>query len=176
MSPVYAESARACGRALAERGIELVYGGGRVGLMGVAADAALAAGGRVIGIIPSALASSEIAHDGLTELHVVPGMHERKAMMAQLSDAFLTLPGGVGTFEEFFEVLSWAVLGLHTKPMALLNVHDSFTALIELLENTAEQGFMRRDVLDHLIISSRVEQVLDAIATACIRAPARSRA
>ena len=113
LRPVYADTARRAGEAIARHGLGLVYGGGRVGLMGVVADAALGAGGRVIGVIPQALATKEIAHDGLSELYVVPGMHERKALMATKSSAFLTLPGGIGTFEEFFEILSWAALGIH---------------------------------------------------------------
>ena len=107
---------------LAQHDVSLVYGGGRVGLMGIVADAVLGAGGRAIGVIPEALATKEIAHDGLTELHVVSGMHERKALMATLSSAFLTLPGGIGTFEEFFEILSWAALGIHQKPIGVLNI------------------------------------------------------
>ena len=113
----YAESARKVGQALARHGLGLVYGGGRVGLMGILADAVLAGGGRVIGVIPDPLATKEIAHDGLTELHVVADMHQRKALMARRAIAFLTLPGGIGTFEEFFETLSWSVLGLHQKPL-----------------------------------------------------------
>ena len=120
--PSYAEAARRVGAALAGGGFGLVYGGGRVGLMGTVADACLAAGGRAVGVIPEPLALKEIAHDGLTELVVVPGMHERKALMASRSAGFLALPGGVGTFEEFFEILTWAVLGLHNKPIGLLNV------------------------------------------------------
>jgi uncharacterized protein (TIGR00730 family) len=115
------------GAALAARGLGLVYGGGRVGLMGEVADAVLAGGGHVVGVIPEPLATREIAHDGLTELIVVPGMHERKALMAARCAGFLTLPGGVGTYEEFFEVLSWAVLGLHSKPVGLLNVEGYST-------------------------------------------------
>ena len=121
-TPAYAQAARRVGELLARHEVSLVYGGGRVGLMGILADAALGAGGRVIGVIPEALATKEIAHDGLTELHVVAGMHERKAPMATLSSAFLTLPGGIGTFEEFFEILSWGALGIHQKPIGVLNI------------------------------------------------------
>src|SRR5215213_1585220 len=117
--PAYAAAARELGVAIVRRGLGLVTGGGRVGLMGVVADAALGAGGEVIGVIPQALAAKEVAHAGLTELHVVGSMHERKAMMAELSDAFVAMPGGFGTLEEFFEVLTWAQLGLHPKPCAL---------------------------------------------------------
>ena len=123
--PAYAEAARNMGRLIAERRIGLVYGGGNVGLMGVIADAALEAGGEVIGVIPLALADREIAHTGLTQLHIVDSMHTRKAMMAELSDAFIAMPGGVGTFEELFEAITWTQLGLHRKPCGLLNV-DGF--------------------------------------------------
>ena len=128
--PRFADSAGRVGRAIAEHGFGLVYGGGRVGLMGIVADAVLAAGGRAIGVIPEPLASKEIAHQSLSELHVVRDMHERKAMMASRSAAFLTLPGGIGTFEEFFETLSWATLGLHDKPMGVLNVAGYFDPLM----------------------------------------------
>ena len=120
--PAYREAAEAMGALLAERGIGLVYGGGNVGLMGVIADAVLASGGDVIGVIPQSLADREIAHTGITDLRVVDSMHTRKAMMAELSDAFIAMPGGVGTFEEFFEVVTWTQLGLHRKPCGLLNV------------------------------------------------------
>jgi uncharacterized protein (TIGR00730 family) len=120
--PVYAEAARGFGRALVDAGISLVYGGGKVGLMGVIADEVMAAGGRAIGVIPELLVNKEVGHNGLTELHVVPDMHQRKKMMADLSDAFVAMPGGAGTFEELFEVYTWAQLGYHQKPVALLNI------------------------------------------------------
>ena len=132
-NPEYVETARRLGTILARRGLGLVYGGGRVGLMGVIADAVLNGGGRVVGVIPEALASKEVAHDGLTELHVVADMHQRKALLARRADAFLTLPGGIGTFEEFFETLSWAALALHHKPMGVLNVAGYFDPLLALL-------------------------------------------
>src|SRR6516164_3141805 len=152
-SPAYADAAREVGASLARRGIGLVYGGGRVGLMGLLADAVLNAGGRAIGIIPEVLATKEIAHNGLTELHVVSGMHERKALMATMSSAFLTLPGGIGTFEEFFEILSWAGLGIHRKPVGILNVAAYFDPLLELLEHGIRAQFIGRDVLQHLLHS-----------------------
>src|SRR5436190_14717702 len=147
VAPEFAAAATATGRLLAAEGIALVYGGGRVGLMGVVADAALGAGGRVIGVIPQALATKEIAHDGLSELYVVPGMHERKALMATKSSAFLTLPGGIGTFEEFFEILSWAALGLHRKPIGVLNIDGFFDPLIALLDHGIAQRFIHSDSL-----------------------------
>jgi uncharacterized protein (TIGR00730 family) len=142
-SPSYTDAARRVGTALARAGLGLVYGGGRVGLMGTVADAALAAGGRVVGVIPEPLARKEVAHDGLTELIVVPGMHERKALMALRASAFLTLPGGVGTFEEFFEILTWAVLGLHRKPIGLLNVAGYYDPLLALIDHAVVERFVR---------------------------------
>lgn len=130
---------------LAENGITIVYGGGSIGLMGVLADAALEAGGRVIGIIPVHLGEKEIAHAGLSELHVVRTMHERKALMMELSDAFIALPGGLGTLEELFEVLTWSQLGLHAKPCGLLNVRGYYDPLLALLDRAVEQGFLRRE-------------------------------
>jgi len=141
-SPAYADAARALGRLLAERGIELVTGGGRVGLMGAIADEVLARGGRAIGVIPRALQERELGHDGLTELHVVASMHERKARMAELSDAFVALPGGFGTFEEICEALTWAQLGIHPKPCALLDVADYWAPLVRLFDQAVERGFL----------------------------------
>jgi uncharacterized protein (TIGR00730 family) len=147
------------GAALAWNGLGLVYGGGRIGLMGVLADAALAAGGRVIGVIPDDLATKELAHQGLTELHVVPSMHARKALMASRSDGFLALPGGIGTFEEFFEILTWAALGLHGKPIGLLNVEGYFDPLLALLDHAVAERFVRPDHLDLVIVSDQPETV-----------------
>jgi len=141
--PSYAAAAKATGRLLAERGITLVYGGGNVGLMGVAADACLAAGGHVIGVIPRALADREVAHRGLTDLRIVGSMHERKALMADLSDAFIALPGGFGTFDELFEILTWAQIGLHRKPFGLLNVDGYFDPLLGLADHMLAEGFLR---------------------------------
>jgi uncharacterized protein (TIGR00730 family) len=162
-APEFAATAREVGRILARRGIDLVYGGGRVGLMGVLADAALEAGGRVIGVIPQALATKEVAHGALTELHVVAGMHERKALMAARSSAFLTLPGGIGTFEEFFEILSWEALGIHRKPIGVLNVLGYFDPLIALLDHGIAQRFVRQDYLRAMVVSDSPEGLIDAL-------------
>ena len=159
-APAYAVAARRVGEMLAQRDVSLVYGGGRVGLMGILADAVLGAGGRVIGVIPQALATKEIAHDGLTELHVVSGMHERKALMATLSSAFLTLPGGIGTFEEFFEILSWAALGIHQKPIGVLNQGGYFDPLIALLDHGIAQHFIRPSYLQSLLVSDHVDKLI----------------
>jgi uncharacterized protein (TIGR00730 family) len=139
----YAEAAAELARLLASRGIGVVYGGGRVGLMGTVADTALAAGGEVIGVIPQDLVDREIGHAGLTELHVVGSMHERKALMAELSDAFIALPGGAGTLEELIEVYTWSQLGLHDKPMGVLNVLGYYDGLAALLDHAVEEGFVR---------------------------------
>ena len=135
VQPEYASAARAFGTALAEQGLTLVYGAGNIGLMGVAADAALAAGGKVIGVIPEFLKDKEVAHLGLSELHVTSTMHERKALMAELSDAFVALPGGFGTFDELFEILTWAQLSVHNKPVGLLNVAGFFQPLMEMVRH-----------------------------------------
>lgn len=141
--PAYAAAAREMGRALAERGIGLVYGGGRVGLMGVVADAVLAAGGEAVGVIPDALMRREVGHGGLTELHVVDSMHERKARMADLSDGFVALPGGFGTFEEFCEVLTWSQLGIHPKPCGLLNTAGYYAPLLAMFDHAVSESFVR---------------------------------
>jgi uncharacterized protein (TIGR00730 family) len=141
--PRYAAAARELGRTLAGRGLGVVFGGGKVGLMGVLADAALAAGGEAIGVIPEALVAREIAHNGLTELRVVRSMHERKTLMADLADAFIALPGGYGTFEEFFEAVTWTQLGIHRKPCGLLNVDGYYDALLALLDRAVSDGFIR---------------------------------
>lgn len=161
--PVYAESARRVGAALARAGLGLVYGGGRIGLMGKVADACLGAGGRVVGVIPEPLALKEIAHDGLTELIVVQGMHERKALMAARSAGFLALPGGVGTFEEFFEILTWAVLGLHNKPIGLLNVDGYFDPLLRLLDQAVTERFIRPEHLRLVRISDDPEGLVSGL-------------
>jgi uncharacterized protein (TIGR00730 family) len=163
-NPEYVETARRLGTILARRGLGLVYGGGRVGLMGIIADSVLEGGGRVIGVIPEALSSKEIAHDGLTELHVVADMHQRKALMARSADAFLTLPGGIGTFEEFFETLSWAGLRLHQKPMGLLNIAGYFDPLLALLDHAVAERFLRREFLDLMVMSSDPEAIIDELA------------
>jgi uncharacterized protein (TIGR00730 family) len=143
--PEYRHAAQQLGEVLAEQRIGVVYGGARVGLMGAVADGCLAAGGEVIGVIPSALVDKEIAHTGLTDLRVVSSMHERKAMMADLADAFVALPGGWGTLEEFCEVLTWAQLGLHRKPCGLLNVGGYFDGLLAFAAQMIQEGFVRRE-------------------------------
>ena len=138
----YADAARAVGTEIGRRGWKLVYGGGRAGLMGVVADAALAAGADVVGVIPQSLMERELGHRGVTELHVVETMHQRKTMMAERSDAFLALPGGIGTFEELFEAWTWRQLGYHDKPLGLLNVAGYYDALLGFLQHSLERGFM----------------------------------
>jgi uncharacterized protein (TIGR00730 family) len=142
-NPVYLDAARAMGRALAERKIGLVYGGGSTGLMGAVADAALAAGGEVIGVIPRALQLRELAHAGLTHLHVVGSMHERKARMAELAHGFVALPGGLGTLEELAEILTWAQLGLHARPVGLLDVAGYWAPIAAFLDHAVQEGFVR---------------------------------
>ncbi len=141
--PAFAEAARVVGKAIAWRGYKLVYGGGSVGLMGVVADAALSAGGAVHGVIPVALHEKEVGHKGLTHLDIVANMHERKARMAELSDGFIALPGGIGTFEEIFEIWTWAQLGYHDKPCGFLNVAGYYDALIGFLDASVAKGFVR---------------------------------
>ena len=162
--PVYIESARAIGRTLAERGIGVVYGGGRLGLMGAVADGALAAGGEVIGVIPQALVDAEVAHRGLTELHVVAGMHARKALFTDLADGFVTIPGGTGTMDELWEALSWAQLGYHTDPVGLLNVAGYYDHLIAFWEKSAEVGFLRPQHRDLLIVDDTLDGLLTKMA------------
>jgi uncharacterized protein (TIGR00730 family) len=163
--PAYAEAAGALGRTLAARGLGLVYGGGSIGLMGVVADAALAAGGEAIGVLPRGLASREFAHAGLTQLHLVGSMHERKALMARLSDAFVALPGGLGTLEETFEVLTWAQLGIHRKPVALLNVDGYWDGLLALLGHARSEGFLRPEAAGLLLSAPTPASLLDTLAT-----------
>lgn len=159
----YQDAARALGRTLAERGIGLVYGGARVGLMGIIADATLTAGGEAIGVIPAALVAREIAHEGLTELRIVSSMHERKALMADLSDAFIAVPGGWGTLEEFFEVLTWAQLGLHRKPCGLLNVLGYFDGLLSFLEHAVGERFLRREYASMIAVAASPAALLDRL-------------
>lgn len=160
----YRAAATEFGAELGRRGIGLVYGGGAVGLMGAVADAALAAGARVVGVIPEALSSKEIAHQGLTELHVVPSMHERKLRMANLADAFVALPGGYGTFEEFFEAITWAQLGFHNKPTALLNVLGYYDGLLQFLEHAVASRFLKRENRDLFFVETRIPELLDRLA------------
>ena len=162
--PEYAAAAESVGIALAKRKIGLVFGGGRVGLMGITADACLREGGDVIGVLPRGLSSKELAHGGLKDLRVVDTMHDRKALMAELSDAFLALPGGFGTLEEFFEVLTWAQLGIHDKPCALLNAGGFFDPLLNLIDHSVEAGFVSPDHRQLLIHATGTDAILDAIA------------
>lgn len=158
--PVHAAVARALGRALVERGLELVYGGGSVGLMGTVADAVLAAGGRVTGVIPQVLQIRELAHPGLTDLRVVGSMHERKALMAELSDGFVALPGGMGTLEELSEVLTWAQLGLHQRPIGLLDVAGYYGPLITFFDQAVSAGFLRAEHRRLLLVERGPEPLL----------------
>ncbi|MDR5779843.1 TIGR00730 family Rossman fold protein [Caballeronia sp. LZ065] len=162
--PVYAEAAKAFGQALVKNDLALVYGGGRVGLMGLIADEVLAAGGRAVGVIPELLLAKEVGHTELTELHVVPDMHERKKMMADLSDAFVAMPGGVGTFEEFFEVYTWAQLGYHQKPVGLLDVNGYYDPLMAMLRHTVEEGFMRAPYLDIIQVAAAPDEMIAKLA------------
>ena len=161
LRPDYADTARALGAELVRRGLGLVYGGGSVGLMGTLADATLAAGGEVIGVIPRPLASRELAHAGLTELRVVASMHERKATMASLVDGFIALPGGLGTFEETLEVLTWAQLGIHRKPVGVVNVHGYYDGLLHMLTHAVREGFVRIDYFSLLLFGDSPGELLD---------------
>jgi uncharacterized protein (TIGR00730 family) len=161
--PMYAEAVQALAAELVERGIGIVYGGGSVGLMGVLADSALAAGGEVIGVIPRPLASKELAHTGVTDLRLVASMHERKATMGGLADGFITLPGGLGTLEETFEVLTWSLLGIHRKPIGLLNVHGYYDPFLRLLTHTMREGFLRREFLGLLTVADTADELIDAM-------------
>ncbi len=158
--PVYAEAARAVGTWIGQRGGQLVYGGGRTGLMGMVAEATKAAGGRVVGVIPKALVDKELANQSCDELHIVANMHERKAMMAERSDAFLALPGGIGTFEELFEVWTWRQLGYHDKPVGILNVENYYSSMLEFLQSTVTQGFMGAWQMDLIKADSDIPALL----------------
>lgn len=162
--PAYRAAAQRVGEVLAERGIGLVYGGASAGTMGVLADAALAAGGTVHGVIPQSLVDREVAHDGLTDLRVVADLHERKAAMSDLADAYLTLPGGAGTLEELFEVWTWAQLGLHRKPIALLDVAGYYQPMLRFLENMSAEGFLDPVFREMLIVTADVAEALDRFA------------
>lgn len=164
-SPVYAEAARALAETLAERGLGLVYGGGNVGLMGVLADAALAAGVPVTGVIPHALVAREVAHQGLTEQRVVGSMHERKALMAELADGFIALPGGIGTLEELFETWTWAQLGLHAKPIGLLDVAGYYGDLLRFLDHVVAERFLHPDHRSTVLVEADPGRLLDRMRT-----------
>jgi uncharacterized protein (TIGR00730 family) len=163
IQPAYAEAADDMGRLLAQRSIELVYGGGNVGLMGRLADACLSHGGRAIGVMPRSLVDKEIAHKGLTELHVVESMHARKALMADLADAFVAMPGGYGTWEEFCEVLTWSQLGLHRKGCALLNVDGYYDPFLDMADRAVNQGFLRDAHREFMLSDPDPQRLLDRL-------------
>jgi uncharacterized protein (TIGR00730 family) len=171
--PAFAGAASAFGKLLAEQGLGLVYGGGRVGLMGVLADAALAAGGEVVGVIPEALARKEVEHRGVTRLLVVANMHERKRAMADFADAFVALPGGVGTLEELFESFTWLQLGYHAKPVGVLNVNGYFDHLLAFLRHTVASRLLKQRQLDQLLVETDPASLLDRLRA--FEAPAADR-
>lgn len=172
-NPVHREAAEQLGALLAARGIGLVYGGGNVGLMGAVADGALRACGEVIGVIPTALMDKELGHTGVTKLHVVASMHERKQLMADLSDAFIALPGGIGTLEELFETFTWLQLGFHDKPVGLLNVAGFYDHLLTFLAHATDQRFLRPSHLESLLVESDAAELLDRMAG--FRAPSLAK-
>ena len=159
-SPIYAETIQQLGTELAQRNITCIYGGSNTGLMKLLADSVLAAGGEVIGVTVKALHNKEIFHSGLTQLHVMADMHERKSMMAKLAEGFITFPGGIGTFEEFFEVYTWKKLGFHSKPCGLLNVNNYFAPMIQMLDNAEEEGFLQPEDKNLLVRSDNVAELL----------------
>jgi uncharacterized protein (TIGR00730 family) len=162
-NPAYVECARALGALLAREGIGVVYGGANVGLMGALADAARTGGGEVIGVIPQRLVEREVAHTGLADLRVVGSMHERKALMADLSDAFIALPGGIGTLEELFEIWTWAQLGSHEKPCGLLNAHGFYDGLLSFLDHVVGEAFLRSVHRDMLLVADKPDAMLEAL-------------
>lgn len=168
--PRFEEAARELGRTMAERGLELVYGGGRLGLMGIVADTVIAYGGRTYGVIPRALVEKEVAHSGLTELITVTTMHERKARMTELCDAFVCLPGGIGTLDEMFEAWTWNALGYHCQPFALLNVAGFWTPFVDFMGHVSRSGFLSRRRLDQLLVGETPEQVINLLDEAAARA------
>ncbi len=163
--PEYTAAARAVGRAIGRRGWRLVYGGGKVGLMGEVADAALAHGGSVVGVIPESLMRREVGHPGLTELHVVPNMHQRKQMMAERSDLFIALPGGIGTLEELFEVWTWRQLGYHDQPIGLLNVAGYYDSLLAFMRHSVAEGFLAPQQLDGIVVDDDAERLVAHLAS-----------
>ncbi|WP_343597943.1 TIGR00730 family Rossman fold protein [Acinetobacter sp.] len=158
---IFIHTAQCVGQVLAKKGITLVYGGGRSGLMGTVADSALQAGGRVIGVIPTALVDKELAHPNLTELHVVRNMHERKTKMSELADGFIALPGGAGTLEEIFEQWTWAQLGIHAKPCGFLNVNGFYDPLLQMIQRTVDTGFTQSRFADALQVSDQIEGLVE---------------
>jgi uncharacterized protein (TIGR00730 family) len=163
LDPAYTEAARSLGRTLAKANIRLVFGGGHVGLMGVVSNAAIEAGGEAIGVIPKFLVERELAHSGLTDLRIVGSMHERKAMMSDLSEGFITLPGGTGTLEEFFEILTWAQLGEHEKPCGLLNVAGYYDPLLTVFDQMVNRGFLSGPNRDLVLVESEHERLLQRL-------------
>jgi uncharacterized protein (TIGR00730 family) len=163
----YADSAAATGKMIASHGCGLVYGGGHVGLMGVIADAVMAASGPVIGVITQDLMDREVGHTGITDLRIVTTMHERKTMMADVASCFIVLPGGIGTFEEFFEIWTWALLGDHKKPIGLINVAGYYDGLISFIEHSVQEGFLKQKYRDLLIIGNDPADVLKRVLTSC---------
>ncbi len=161
--PLFADCARATAQAMVGAGVDLVYGGGRLGLMGIVADSVLAGGGRVYGVIPDALVELEVAHTGITELHTVTTMHQRKAKMTDLADAFLALPGGIGTLDELFEAWSWNVLGYHAKPFCLLNVDGFWDGLIEFIDHATSSGFMSEQRRKQLLVANTPGHALELL-------------
>ena len=162
---IFADTAKRLGQVMTARGIDLVYGGGRLGLMGIIADSVLENGGKVYGVIPKMLESHEVAHTELTELHVVGNMHERKAKMTELTDAFVAIPGGIGTLDELFEAWTWNALGYHAKPFGLLNVDGYWDSLTAFLDNVAGQGFMSAARREQLVVSDEMEDIIDQLAS-----------
>ena len=160
-NPIYARAARQLGHALAQANLEAVYGGGGVGLMGILADTMIAAGGRVIGVIPQQLVARELGHARLTDLRVVASMHERKALMAELADGFIALPGGAGTLEEFSEIWTWAQLGIHQKPCGILNVAGYYTPYLAFLDHMVEEGFLRPAFREMVLVETEPEALLE---------------
>jgi hypothetical protein len=169
-SALYEQVAREVGNFIGRNGWQLVYGGGRAGLMGAVADATLAAGGTVVGVIPQALLERELGHRGLTELHIVQTMHERKKMMAERADAFVALPGGIGTFEELFEVWTWRQLGYHDKPLGLLNSAGYYDQLLAFMRHTQQAGFVAQPQVDLLQVDHRPDMLLERLAQLAVKA------
>ncbi|WP_078596385.1 TIGR00730 family Rossman fold protein [Evansella clarkii] len=163
IDPTYIEEAEKLGKVLVDNGMDLVYGGATVGCMGAVADAVMNAGGKVIGVIPEKLKNVEIAHQQLSELHVVSTMHERKALMAEYADGFIALPGGSGTLEEWFEVFTWAQLGYHNKPCALLNINDYYSPIISLFDHMIEQGFVKAEYKDLIVIDRDSKELVNKL-------------
>ncbi len=169
--PEYLESARQIGKMLARQNRKIVYGGGHVGMMGALADAALAQGGHVMGVIPKSLMDRELGHTALTELHIVDSMHQRKAMMAQNSDAFIALPGGIGTYEEILEAATWALLGIQDKPLGLLNIRGFFDPMLNQLDLARQEGFMLPEERALILHATNPENLLHQLATFCRQGP-----